>query len=94
MSSAFGETGFKLEKLGKGRNAIQSKVANELVRALNQVGTITVIRGQEDKVIYGDNGVIIQLKNSDSAAAGGDTVDLIVCSEGDEVTYRLYGSII
>lgn len=63
--------GFKVEKFGKGRNAIQSNYANEVVGALNMLGSIQIIRGEADKVVYGDNGVIIQLKRSSEDGAAG-----------------------
>lgn len=54
-------SGFSIEPFGKGRNAIQSAFANELVDALNQLGNIKILRGKEDKVLYSDAGIIIQL---------------------------------
>ena len=93
--SQWSSAGFKIEPFGAGRNAIQSKHANDLVDALNILGRITIVRGQSDVVMYADNGVTIQLKATE-AAAGDDseTVDVIVCNEGEEITYRLHGSIV
>ena len=67
--STWASNGFKIAPFGKGRNAIQSAHTNDLVDALNMLGTITVVRGTEDKVLYADNGVIIQLKSSAVEAA-------------------------
>lgn len=72
--STWASNGFKIAPFGKGRNAIQSAHTNDLVDALNMLGTITVIRGTEDKVLYADNGVIIQLKSSEVEASSSITV--------------------
>lgn len=93
-NSSWASNGFKIAPFGKGRNAIQSVHANDLVDALNMLGTITIIRGTEDKVVYADNGVTIQLKTTEAATDDSETVDVIVCSEGEEITYRLHGSIV
>lgn len=68
-NSTWASNGFKIAPFGKGRNAIQNAHSNDLVDALNMLGTITVIRGTEDKVLYADNGVSIQIKNSETEAA-------------------------
>jgi hypothetical protein len=72
--STWASNGFKIAPFGKGRNAIQSAHTNDLVDALNMLGTITVIRGTDDKVLYADNGVIIQLKSSAVEANSSITV--------------------
>lgn len=74
VRSTWASNGFKIAPFGKGRNAIQSAHTNDLVDALNMLGTITVIRGTEDKVLYADNGVIIQLKSSEVEASSSITV--------------------
>jgi hypothetical protein len=66
--STWASNGFKLQPFGKGRNAIQSKHANDLVDALNMLGKIQVVRGDKDAVLYAENGVIIQLSGSDSGS--------------------------
>jgi hypothetical protein len=58
--------GFKLEPFGKGRNAIQTTYANELVDCLNPLGNISIVRGKEDKVLYSDNGVALQIKDTEA----------------------------
>lgn len=70
-NSSWASNGFKIAPFGKGRNAIQSVHANDLVDALNMLGTITIIRGTEDKVVYADNGVIIQLAPEGESGDGG-----------------------
>lgn len=59
--SKWTDRGFTIAKLGAGRNAIKSSVANELVYALNMLGKLKVVRGDKDVVLYADNGVTIQL---------------------------------
>lgn len=61
--------GFKIEPFGKGRNAIQSAYANELVDCLNPLGNISIVRGKEDKVFYSDVGVALQLKDSTASTS-------------------------
>lgn len=64
--------GFKLEPFGKGRNAIQTTYANELVNCLNPLGKISIVRGKEDKVLYSDAGVTLQIaKAEETSAVGG-----------------------
>ena len=72
--STWASNGFVIEPFGKGRNAIQSSHANDLVDGINMLGRITVIRGTEDKVVYADNGVTIQLKSSEVEASSSITV--------------------
>lgn len=60
--SYFNEGGFKLALFGKSRNAIKSRIANELIRALNALGKIKIQYGKEGKVLYSDSSVIIQLR--------------------------------
>lgn len=67
--STWASNGFKIQPFGKGRNAIQSNHANDLVDGLNILGRITVSRGAGDVVYYADNGVTIQLKSSAVLAA-------------------------
>ena len=68
--STWASNGFRIQPFGKGRNAIQSDHANDLVDGLNMLGKITVARGEKDDVFYAaDNGVIIQLKSSAVEAA-------------------------
>ena len=62
-ASSWNSSGFSIQPFGKGRNAIQSKHANDLVDALNIVGRIRIQRGQKDSVIYADNGVFITIKD-------------------------------
>jgi hypothetical protein len=69
--------GFSIEPFGKGRNAIQSAYANELVDGLNTLGNITIARGKEDKVFYSDAGVSIQLKNTAEAGGSGGVVGAV-----------------
>ena len=86
--------GFKLQEFGKGRNAIQSKYANELVRALNKLGRIRIVRGKTDMVFYSDNEVTIQLRDTAATTDTGETVDVTVCVDGVEQTYRLRGTLL
>jgi hypothetical protein len=65
--------GFKIKPFGKGRNAIQSAYANELVDCLNPLGNIKLTRGKEDKVFYSDVDVTIQLETDSGAGLGADS---------------------
>ena len=62
--------GFEIEEFGQGRNAIQAKYANDLVDALNILGRIRILRGTKDEVVYGENGLFIQLKDTETDSAG------------------------
>lgn len=68
--SQWSSAGFKIEPFGAGRNAIQSKHANDLVDALNILGRITIVRGTTDAVMYADNGVTIQLAPEGDSGGG------------------------
>ena len=72
--------GFKLEPFGKGRNAIQTTYANELVNCLNPLGNISIVRGKEDKVLYSDVGVSLQLGIAPGAAESSSSITV---SESD-----------
>lgn len=67
--STWSSSGFKIEPFGKGRNAIQSKHANDLVDALNILGRIKIERGGKDAVFYSDSGVTLQLKKQEESEA-------------------------
>lgn len=66
--------GFKIEPFGKGRNAIQSAYANEVVDCLNPLGNIKLTRGKDDKVFYSDVDVTIQLGIAPGVQEAGITV--------------------
>lgn len=68
-ASTWASNGFRIEPFGKNRNAIMSAYANELVDGLNILGNLTVIRGEQDSVLYADNGLVIQLKRREEDEA-------------------------
>jgi len=68
--STWSSRGFKLQRFGPGRNAIQSHHSNDLIEAANMLGNIAVKRGNSDKVLYAESGVVIQLKDFDDSASG------------------------
>jgi hypothetical protein len=70
--SQWSSAGFKLARFGKGRNAIQSIFANDLVDALNSLGRIEIVRvpnseGARDRVLYSDANVTLELLEQDLA---------------------------
>lgn len=62
-NTAFGAGGFKIARPGKGRNMIQRSYADEVVRALNQLGCIEVkiVPTGDAKLIYGDLRSVLQI---------------------------------
>lgn len=73
--SQWSSAGFSIQPFGKGRNAIQSEHANDLVDALNILGKIELLRGEDDKVLYADNGLTIQLKRAAEDGASGSSAN-------------------
>ncbi len=67
MDSKWSSSGFVIAPFGKGRNAIQSKHANDLVDALNILGRIKIKRADKDEVFYSDTGLTLQLKDEEIA---------------------------
>lgn len=88
--STWASNGFKIQLFGKGRNAIQSKHANDLVDALNMLGKITIKKGSEDKVFYAENGVVIQLKDLEHELIGSEFENPFrIYQSGDWLTYKV-----
>ncbi len=93
MDSKWSSSGFVIAPFGKGRNAIQSKHANDLVDALNVLGRIKIKRADKDEVFYSDTGLTLQLKDStDSTTSTSLSVKAaqITAINADSVTVSLW----
>lgn len=70
----FSQDGFRLPWFGKqtGLTAISPDAVNEnIMRPLRPLGQIQIKRGKEDKAIYSDGCLILQIKEEASTASGG-----------------------
>lgn len=81
-NSKFCASGWRLQHFGKGRSAIQSKHANELVDCLNALGNITIQSGTENSIVYSDSNVVITVSGSpaDETTASGTLQAYVVKS--------------